>query len=224
MPDQEIASVTGINSGVQFVGGGTNSGGKHIYAGARTAEGSSQSIQIKRVRKVPLTVEWINGLASALAVLTFVTGWRGYDLVRSSDRLSDVFSASGWFDVPRLVWMAVAFVVFAASAATVYCLGRFLRRHVMCFPRWSALPVFVGGRGPDGRTRPLLVRLTARCRECGGRMRFYDMPIAWIDWRHADGRRTREITSRRPHAVCTQNSDHRAEVDIAKSDFGEPIW
>jgi hypothetical protein len=215
--------VSGPNSGVQIIGGGSNEGGNHITTVGGSGE-DPQSVGITSTRRLPFSLGWLNTLAAAFAVLTFMTGWQGFQIVDQSDGLVDALEKRGWLGVPTLQWCVVAVVTTMAISLMLWTWSTFLRRHVMKFSRASWLPVLVGARCRDGKTRPMLVRLSATCQECGRKMRFLNRETEWIDWLMADGRRKHEVRARRPHAVCSANPDHAVLIDIAKSRFHEPIW
>lgn len=211
------------NSGVQFFGGGTNDGGIHITT--VTSDGKTpQPVDVKKTSKLPFTTGWIGTTAAALAIITFFTGWKGFSVVSSAESLAAGLTEPGWFEIPRVVpWIVASGVALALAIGAISVIG-FLRQSVLKFPRWSALPAVVGARCSDGKTRPMFVTLGARCSVCGAKMRFFDMATEWIDRTTPQGRRSREVTARRPHAVCVRNPDHRAQIDVALHDFDQPIW
>ena len=51
---------------------------------------------------------------------------------------------------------------------------------------------------------------------CGGKMRYYNKPLRWIDHVEPNGRQWREVTERVPALECKRNPKHWAEVDPAE--------
>lgn len=55
----------------------------------------------------------------------------------------------------------------------------------------------------------------AECPQCGGKMRYYNKPVEWIDKHYSDGKTKREITKRIPVLECKRNHEHCYAVDPA---------
>lgn len=54
-----------------------------------------------------------------------------------------------------------------------------------------------------------------KCPICGGKMKYFNKPVEWMDVRKSDGKIKREIIKRVPALQCKRNSDHWFEVDPA---------
>lgn len=54
------------------------------------------------------------------------------------------------------------------------------------------------------------------CPRCGGKMKYYNKPIEWVDKYYSDGKTKREVTKRIPVLECKRNSEHWYEVDPAE--------
>lgn len=54
------------------------------------------------------------------------------------------------------------------------------------------------------------------CPICGGKMKYYNKPIEWVDKHYSDGKTKREITKRVPVLQCKRNPGHWYEVDPAE--------
>lgn len=54
------------------------------------------------------------------------------------------------------------------------------------------------------------------CPRCGGKMKYYNKPIEWVDKYYSDGKTKREVTKRIPALECKRNSEHWYEVDPAE--------
>lgn len=55
-----------------------------------------------------------------------------------------------------------------------------------------------------------------KCPQCGGKMKYYNKPIEWIDKYYSDGKTKRKVTKRIPVLECTRNSEHCYKVDPAE--------
>lgn len=61
---------------------------------------------------------------------------------------------------------------------------------------------------------------TGKCPKCGGKMKYYNKPIEWVNRFYGDGRVKREVTKRIPALECKRNSSHYYEVDYAE----DRVW
>lgn len=57
---------------------------------------------------------------------------------------------------------------------------------------------------------------TEKCPKCGGKMKYYNKPIEWVDKLYSDGKVKREVTKRIPVLECKRNSNHYYVVDYAE--------
>ncbi len=57
---------------------------------------------------------------------------------------------------------------------------------------------------------------TEKCPKCGGKMKYYNKPIEWVDKLYSDGKVKREVTKRIPVLECKRNSNHCYLVDYAE--------
>lgn len=55
-----------------------------------------------------------------------------------------------------------------------------------------------------------------RCPQCGGKMKYYNKPVEWVDKYYSDGKTKREVTKRVPALECKRNAKHWYEVDPAE--------
>lgn len=55
-----------------------------------------------------------------------------------------------------------------------------------------------------------------KCPKCGGKMKYYNKPIEWVDKLYSDGKVKREVTKRIPVLECKRNSNHCYVVDYAE--------
>ncbi len=68
----------------------------------------------------------------------------------------------------------------------------------------------------SGRRITLEKIVAGKCPHCGGKMRYYNKPVQWIDHREASGKQWREVTERVPALECKRNPKHWVEVDPAE--------
>ena len=54
-----------------------------------------------------------------------------------------------------------------------------------------------------------------KCPICGGRMKYFNKAVEWINTPYSDGTTKREVTKRVPALQCERNSNHWYEVDPA---------
>lgn len=57
---------------------------------------------------------------------------------------------------------------------------------------------------------------TEKCPKCGGKMKYYNKPIEWVDRLYSDGKVKREVTKRIPVLECKRNSNHYYVADYAE--------
>lgn len=55
-----------------------------------------------------------------------------------------------------------------------------------------------------------------KCPKCGGKMKYYNKPVEWVDKHYSDGKTKREITKKVPVLQCKRNPEHWYEVDPAE--------
>lgn len=69
--------------------------------------------------------------------------------------------------------------------------------------------------GYDGRLTLEKIHIE-KCPRCGGKMKYYNKPVAWIDIEYSDRKTKRKITKRCPALECKRNREHWYEVDPAE--------
>jgi hypothetical protein len=55
-----------------------------------------------------------------------------------------------------------------------------------------------------------------KCPICGGKMKYFNKPVEWIDVLNSDGKIKRKVTKRVPALQCKRNSEHWYRVDPAE--------
>jgi len=56
---------------------------------------------------------------------------------------------------------------------------------------------------------------TGKCPQCGGKMRYYNKPVEWVDKYYSNGKSKREVTKRCPALECQRNAEHCYWIDPA---------
>lgn len=69
----------------------------------------------------------------------------------------------------------------------------------------------------SGRRITLEKIVAGKCPQCGGKMRYYNKPVKWIDHIEPNGRQWRKVAERVPALECKRNPKHWVEVDPAES-------
>lgn len=54
------------------------------------------------------------------------------------------------------------------------------------------------------------------CPQCGGKMKYYNKPVEWINKYYSNGKTKCEVTKRIPVLECIRNSEHCYKVDPAE--------
>ena len=65
--------------------------------------------------------------------------------------------------------------------------------------------------------RIVIEKITKKCPKCGGKMKYYNKPIKWVDKLYSDGKVKREVIRRISVLECKRNSDHCYVVDCAEN-------
>ncbi|WP_460468912.1 hypothetical protein [Calidifontibacter terrae] len=107
--------------------------------------------------------------------------------------------------------------------ALVLVLRRRVRTRTMGFSGSSLLPALAGVTDHRGRGRLALLRLQGRCqhvsgRICGGKLRFYNQAVNWVDHFDVSGATKRKVTRREAAAECRRNPDHWYKIDVTDVD------
>ena len=55
-----------------------------------------------------------------------------------------------------------------------------------------------------------------KCPICGGKMKYFNKPVEWVDKHYSDGKTKREITKKIPALQCKINPEHWYGVDPAE--------
>lgn len=55
-----------------------------------------------------------------------------------------------------------------------------------------------------------------KCPQCGGKMKYYNKPVEWVNKYYSDGRTKREVTKKIPVLECKRNVEHCYIVDPAE--------
>ena len=69
--------------------------------------------------------------------------------------------------------------------------------------------------GIDGKITIEKIHIN-NCPKCGGKMKYYNKPVEWVDRHYSNGRTIREIKKRTPVLQCRRNPEHCYKVDPAE--------
>ena len=193
--------IDGGNSGPIF---GNVEGIVILDAKEDTPDGpAAQTYDSHTVARLPRqgTLTTITGL---IGIVTFVTGWNSLaPAVRSLSNLASGTVTMSSMTTGQIAWMyGLLIAVTALSVAIAAC--RRVRSQTFTPSHLSFLPAVAGITDNRGHRRLALVRLSGRCVECGGKLRFYNKVTA-EHYEIVEGRRKRVVDEREPVAECSRN-------------------
>ena len=176
-------------------------GGSLVLTAPHGADLSNRpTYEVKWFWHSPLTQARIVLAGVILGALCLLTGYAG---VRSQVYGLDRGVTS--LDLAVLI----AFAVFVSLLGLAIFLGRVVARRTQHFGSTGLLPVLTGWGGRIG-----VARFTGTC-YCGGRLRFYNKPVEWIEDLNTGRRRATERTM---GAECVRSPrDHWWQVDAAEA-------
>ncbi|WP_157508718.1 hypothetical protein [Luteipulveratus halotolerans] len=215
------------------VGDGNVSGDRNVVGnGNYTVFGDQgpdlQPYFVKKRWLLPVTERGINFVAAIITIAAAFGGWKAVMQLWENlpfDGRASAAAETPFSGVDQQMLPIYVFFGLAAAWAFVMIVRRLIRSRTMCFSRVSLLPVAAGITDDAGRGRLALLRLGGRCQmqlgrgACGGKLRFYNKPTAWIDFTASDGTTKRKVTERTPVAECTRNpKKHCYAIDEADVD------
>ena len=187
--------------------------GKIVVNQPAVDEGKFHTFDTKKKLRIPISSTTIGVVSGVVGIVSFLTGitslWGLCDLLMSAVRAA----SASTLDYTSIVGPAVRriSIVVLVALIVVVCrkgwkLRSFLKNNIIWLPRHWRLWAWAGVKEENGRTFPYMLRLSMKCPECGGDMRFMTLP-----------------DSKAPMAVCPRNVEHSIRVDVAKNDFREPL-
>lgn len=188
-----------------IAGGLYQAGGDIVLSPAKSDVPSATYEAVPRWRS-PLTLAALTWLSVALGLATLAPLWRMIAAVLDLLREGDMHD-------PDALATLVPLCVFAVLVLG-FVLAQWLRRIAKTQTRWPLR--FGWAINGSGRRITLEEIRTARCPKCGGALRYYNKPRAWIDHVESSGRRRREVTERAPALECRRNANHWFDVDPAE--------
>lgn len=176
-------------------------GGDLVLTAPHGADSSNvPTYEVKWSWRSPLTQARIVLAGATLGALCLLTGYAGFR--------SQIYGLDRGVTSLDLA-LLVAFGVFVALLGLAIYLGGVVARRTQHFGSTGLLPVLTGWGGRIG-----VARFTGKC-HCGGRLRFYNKPVEWIDDLSTGRRRAAERTM---GAECVHNPrDHWWRVDSAEA-------
>ena len=107
---------------------------------------------------------------------------------------------------------SIAFIILVFLFILFFSLRRIVKKQIRV-----PLVLNYALSGHDGHLTLEKIHID-KCPKCGGKMKYYNKPVEWIDKYYSDGRTKREITKRIPVIECTRNSEHCYKVDPAEDE------
>lgn len=105
---------------------------------------------------------------------------------------------------------SIIFVILVFLFILFFCLRRIAKKQIR-------IPLILNYAISGYGERLTIERIyIAECPQCGGKMRYYNKPVEWIDKHYSDGKTKREITKRIPVLECKRNHEHCYVVDPAE--------
>ncbi|RFA32465.1 hypothetical protein CAI16_18025 [Virgibacillus dokdonensis] len=156
--------------------------------------------------------------------------WRSPFTLAVLSWISVTIGVLGVFPISKIVKYALSFfneslqvksafeipiylIIFAVLVLLFILLFR-LRRITKNQTRYPLLFNFaISGYG--GRLILEKIRMD-KCPQCGGRMKYYNKPMEWVDKYYIDGKSKREVTRKIPVLECKRNEEHWYEIDPAE--------
>ena len=112
-------------------------------------------------------------------------------------------------DFPMQAYL-IAFIILEFLFVLFFSLRRIVKKQIRV-----PLVLNYALNGHDGQLTLEKIYID-KCPQCGGKMKYYNKPVEWIDKHYSDGRIKRVVTKRIPVLECTRNSEHCYKVDPAE--------
>lgn len=105
---------------------------------------------------------------------------------------------------------SVIFVIFALLFILFFSLRRIAKKQIR-------VPLILNYAISGYGRRITLEKIHIdECPRCGGKMKYYNKPVEWVDKYYSDGKTKREVTKRIPVLECKRNSEHWYKIDPAE--------
>ncbi|WLD76415.1 hypothetical protein QU661_00800 [Mogibacterium neglectum] len=191
--------------------GTTNFNGSVQFAGGDIINESSTPKQVEATYKAepkwrsPFTIAVLSWISVIIGILSLIP--IGKIFISALNLLKGNFQAVSNFSVQVylifLIILVFLFVVFLSFR-------RIVKKQIRV-----PLPLNYAISGHDRHLTLEKIHIN-KCPQCGGKMKYYNKPVEWIDKYYSDGKTKREVTKRIPVLECTRNSEHCYKVDPAE--------
>lgn len=181
---------------------------RNVFGNSKPGDLDSISCEYEAVPKwrSPFTLALLSWAGVIVGLSSLFPLWKFFQpLINLFNSGFSNFSSDG----SQSLWFILFTVLFLALLVVVHCFR--IAKHQLRKPLIFGWAISGAGR------RITFEKIRAgRCPRCGGKMRYYNKPLRWIDHIEASGRQWREVTERVPALECKRNPKHWTEVDPAE--------
>lgn len=192
------------SNNVNFAGRDSINAGRDVYI-ASSEDSAQAEYEIRSRRTLPVGKKGLAGVAAVFGIFGALA-----TLGQLVLQIAAFDSPGERFEVGVSVWWLSGGMLALVVAVVALGARRLLARRAAKFPPWPSLPVLSGWGG-----ELQILRLNGKCPSCGGRLRFYEKPIEWVQDLHSS---RRKVTKRAPSAECSRNENHWWVVDVTSDD------
>lgn len=191
--------------------GTTNFNGSVQFAGGDIINETSISKQVEATYtpepkwRSPFTLAVLSWISVIIGILGLIPS--GKIFVNAINLLKGNSQAVS--DFPIQVYLMV-FIILVFLFVLFFSLRRIVKKQIRV-----PLVLNYALSGHDGHLTLEKIHID-KCPQCGGKMKYYNKPVAWIDKYYSDGKTKREVTKRIPVLECARNSEHCYKVDPAE--------
>lgn len=194
--ENNFNGTTYFNGSVQFAAG-------DIYNGNGGAEQESASYTSEPLWRSPFTLAvltWVSVFIGILGVMPI-----GQIINSALNVLKGNYEASVNLNVQMLI-----FAFFVILFLLLISLRRIVKKEIRIPLIWN---LAINGYGK----RITIERIhTDKCPRCGGKMKYYNKAVEWVDKYYSDGKTKREIVKKIPVLECKRNHEHFYQIDPAE--------
>lgn len=204
--DSDNGANQNVDTGGGDISGGVFQAGGDIHLGGEPQEARA-TYEPKWSWRSPLTLAVLTWISVISGLLSLGSVYKVVEPLVSTILGMD---GAGNLKPVQPVW-AFVFLGLVVVFALAMFLRRVARNETQHFPSLSWLPALTGWGRRIG-----LARMQGTCPFDGGRLRFYDKPVQWVDDLNTG---KRKVTQQRMAAECVKNDEHWWPVD--KTDGGD---
>lgn len=191
--------------------GTTNFNGSVQFAGGDIINESSTPKQVEATYtpepkwRSPFTLAVLSWISVIIGILSLIP--IGKIFISALNILKGNFQAASNFPIQAYL---TASIVLAFIFVIFLSFRRIVKKQIRV-----PLALNYAISGHDGHLTLEKIHIN-KCPQCGGKMKYYNKPVEWIDKYYSDGKTKREVTKRIPVLECTRNSEHCYKVDPAE--------